>query len=223
MTLESWLMIAAALVANVLSAYFLLKDPGINKIKDDGFLVVSRKIMLVYSAVAIAVNIGISLLFALYYKDNGVLFSLKRLFMLAVLWPVGLIDLKTYRIPNKFILFGLCLRAFVLVFELLFARTGILYVLLSEIIAALALGLASFLCSICLKNSIGFGDIKLFIVMGLMLGLLGIWSAIFVSLVIAFVVSIVLLISRKKGKKDVVPFAPSIMLGTYISIVLTGM
>lgn len=223
MTLESWLMIAAALVANVLSAYFLLKDFGINKIKDDGFLVVSRKIMLVYSAVAIAVNIGISLLFALYYKDNGVLFSLKRLFMLAVLWPVGLIDLKTYRIPNKFILFGLCLRAFVLVFELLFARTGILYVLLSEIIAALALGLASFLCSICLKNSIGFGDIKLFIVMGLMLGLLGIWSAIFVSLVIAFVVSIVLLISRKKGKKDVVPFAPSIMLGTYISIVLTGM
>ena len=119
MTLESWLMIAAALVANVLSAYFLLKDFGINKIKDDGFLVVSRKIMLVYSAVAIAVNIGISLLFALYYKDNGVLFSLKRLFMLAVLWPVGLIDLKTYRIPNKFILFVNCFLTIIFIIYLL--------------------------------------------------------------------------------------------------------
>lgn len=223
MTLGSWLMISVALVSNMLCAYFLFKDPVMNEVNEDGTAVVSRKFMMIYSVVAIVANIAISFLFAIYFKENTVLFSLKRLFMLAVLWPVGLIDLKTYRIPNRFIILGFGLRFFVLMFELVFETESIVNILLSDVIAALALGLAALLCSICMKNSIGYGDIKLFLVMGVLLGMNGIWSAVFVSLFVAFITSVFLLVSKKKGKKDIIPFAPSIMIGTYISIILTGM
>ena len=107
--------------------------------------------------------------------------------------------------------------------ELIFENTYVLGNLITEVIAAVAISLAAFLCFICMKNSIGYGDIKLFIIMGLFLGMNGIWTAVFMSLIVAFFVAIFLLATRKKGKKDVVPFAPSIMIGTYISVILTGM
>ena len=106
---------------------------------------------------------------------------------------------------------------------MIFERNYILGNLIAEVVAAVAIALAAFLCSICMKNSIGYGDIKLFIVMGLLLGMNGIWSAVFVSLIVAFFAAIALLITKKKGRKDVVPFAPAIVIGTYVSVILTGM
>ena len=96
-------------------------------------------------------------------------------------------------------------------------------ILLSEIIAAAALFIAAVLCTLCIKNSIGYGDIKLFIVMGLLLGLTGIWSAIFLSLIVSFVVSVYFLITKKKGRKDLIPFGPALVIGTYLSVCLSGM
>jgi leader peptidase (prepilin peptidase)/N-methyltransferase len=58
--------------------------------------------------------------------------------------------------------------------------------------------------------------------MGLMLGLDGIWSAVFASLVVSFLASIVLMITKKKKRGDMIPFAPAIMVGTYLSVFLTG-
>ena len=93
---------------------------------------------------------------------------------------------------------------------------------LSEVIAAAGLAAAALLCGLLLKGSIGFGDIKLFIVMGLLLGLEGIWSAIFISLIVSFIISVYLLATKKKSRKDAIPFAPALMIGTYISIIITG-
>lgn len=176
-----------------------------------------------YAVFFMILNIAVSVLFGLYYTENSFLFSLKRMGLLGILWPVGYIDFKTYRIPNRFILLGLSYRGIILILELIFARNTIPAILISEGIAALGLFVATILCSVCIKNSIGYGDIKLFCVMGFMLGLEGIWNAIFMSLIAAFIVSVILLISKKKSRKDAVPFAPSIVLGTYISIILTGM
>ena len=148
---------------------------------------------------------------------------MKRLSLLSLLWALGYIDYKTHKIPNRFILLGLTYRAFFLILELFLEREGLVGILLSEGVAAIVLIIASILCSICVKNSMGFGDIKLFVVMGLLLGFSSIWNAIFVSLVITFIVSVILLISRKKSRKDAIPFAPFLMIGTYISIIITGM
>ena len=59
--------------------------------------------------------------------------------------------------------------------------------------------------------------------MGLMLGLDGIWGAVFASLVLSFLLAVFLLVTKKKSRKDVIPFAPAIVLGTFVSVFLTGM
>ena len=43
------------------------------------------------------------------------------------------------------------------------------------------------------------------------------------SFIISFFVAIYSLISRKKTKKDAIPFGPSLLIGTYLSIFLCGM
>ena len=67
------------------------------------------------------------------------------------------------------------------------------------------------------------GDIKLMLVMCLFQGFYGVVSSLFCSLFIAFIYAIIVLLLRKKTKKDSVAFAPAILLGTALSIFLTGM
>lgn len=179
--------------------------------------------LLLYSISMGVVTVAASILFCTLYKDNGILMSIKRLSLLSILWPIAFIDYKTYRIPNSFIIYGLVCRVVILSLELVFDNQYVWETLLSGVIAATALLLAAGLCVICIKNSIGFGDMKLFVVMGLMLELNGIWSAIFMSLIVSFFISIYLLVSKKKTRKDSIPFGPAIVIGTYLSVCLSGM
>jgi len=221
--LEKMILYLAVLLLNLAMFYLLTKDPELFVAGENGRVPVKRYFLIIYSACFLLANMAIAFLFTKVYYTNSLLFSLKRFGVLALLWPVALIDWKTYRIPNRFILAGLTIRGMLFIGELFLDGDVIWGNLISEVIAAGALGLATLLCSVCLKNSIGYGDIKLFLVMGLLLGMSGIWSAIFMSLIVAFITALILLIGKKKGKKDVVPFAPSIMIGTYISVILTGM
>ena len=178
---------------------------------------------IVYCSLMFAVTIAASILFCTIYKDNSILMSLKRLALLSLLWPIAYIDYKTCRIPNAFIAFGAVCRVIIFAFELFFESKFVWMTLLSEVIAASALLLAAGLCALCIKNSIGFGDMKLFVIMGLMLSLNGIWSAVFLSLVVSFFISAYLLITKKKTRRDAIPFGPAIVIGTYLSVCLSGM
>ena len=40
---------------------------------------------------------------------------------------------------------------------------------------------------------------------------------------LSMIASIYLLVKKEKSKKDTIPFAPFILLGTYVSVILTGM
>lgn len=223
MITENIILLISVFFINLSVFYLLTKDKGLNEMKENGKMVVSKKFILIYGSIFLVINIVIAVFFMIMYESNSLLFSLKRLCLLALLWPIGLIDFKTYRIPNVYIIFGLLFRVLLIIPELLFERNYIVGNLIGEIIAAAVISLAAFMCSVFIKNSIGYGDIKLFIVMGLFLGIDGIWSAVFLSLLVAFFSAIFLLVTKKKGRKDIVPFAPSIMLGTYLSVILTGM
>ncbi len=185
----------------------------------------SKKSLAIYIYCGVMfVLVGIAtVLFCTIYKDNNVFVSLKRLLLLCVLWPIAFIDFRTYRIPNTFIAFGLICRGLLLPFEMIFEWDHLWSQLASEVIAVVALLLAAFLCSLCIKNSIGFGDMKLFVVMGLLLGLDGIWSAVFLALILSFIISLYLLISKKKSRKDAIPFGPALVIGTFLSVCLSGM
>ena len=94
--------------------------------------------------------------------------------------------------------------------------------LFSEALGAVGIFVVCMFFLLMMKNSIGMGDIKLFMVMGLYLGLYSMIDAIMSSLVLAFICAVVLLLTRKKGKKDSLPFAPAVLAGTYLSVFLTG-
>lgn len=213
----------------IVSFFLMLRDMSDHKalfqsdkeIKENARLLNNSAI--VYCSLMFIVTVATSFLFCIFYKDNGILMSVKRLALLSLLWPIAYIDYKTYRIPNAFIIFGVICRVIILAFELFLQFEVVWMTLLSEIIAAVALLIAAGLCALCIKNSIGFGDMKLFIVMGLMLSLSGIWSAIFLSLVVSFFISAYLLITKKKTRKDAIPFGPAIVIGTYLSVCLSGM
>lgn len=169
------------------------------------------------------ITVGISIVLTTVYSNNNFCFNLKRISLLSVLWPIGYIDFKTYRIPNTFILLGIIERIVILIFEIILNDSYIIHTLISELIAVSALLLAGILCTLCIKNSIGYGDFKLFIVMGLMLGLEGIWSSIFMSLFASFFICLFLILVKKKKRTDSIPFGPSLAIGTFISVLLTGM
>lgn len=178
---------------------------------------------LIYSVLMIVVAVGLALFITDFYSDNTFLFTLKRVVMLALLWPIAYTDFTAYRIPNLFIAAGLAARALVLVAEFFWERDTLLAYLLTEVIASVVLFLVAALCAFIVKNSIGGGDMKLFIVMGLLLGLQGTWGAVFLSLIVSFIIAVVLLATRKKSRKDAIPFGPALAVGTYLSIFLAGM
>lgn len=183
---------------------------------------VINKSIVIYVCFMFVLMIAVGVLFCTLYGDNNIFVNIKRISLLSLLWPIAYIDFNSYRIPNAYIIAGLVSRFAILVFEL-FGNEYVWITLLSEGIAAAALFIAAVLCSLLIKNSIGFGDIKLFIVMGLLLGLDGIWGAIFLSLIVSFLISAYLLITKKKTHKDAIPFGPAIVIGTYLSVCLTGM
>lgn len=178
--------------------------------------------MLVYSAVIFVITAFAAAVFAVFYIDLTIINGVKYLTLLSILWPVAYIDYRVYRIPNSYIVMGFVGRIVLCFFEL-FTVEFVGMSLLADLIAAAALLLAALLCSVCIKNSIGFGDIKLFAVMGLFLGLERIWGAIFTSLIISFVIALTLLIIGKKSRKDVIPFGPALAIGTYLSLLLNVM
>lgn len=186
-------------------------------------IVAQKKVIGLYAGSMLLIIVGMSIYLCIMYPENSLLFNMKRTGLTALLTTAAFIDYKSYKIPNKLILIGMLLRISILGMELLTDGTEIKWTLISEIVAAAGLFSAAMLCRVCIKNSIGFGDIKLFLIMGLFLGVNSTMNAMFLTLVISFVIAVIVLICRKKGRKDMIPFAPAILLGTVISIYLTGM
>ena len=72
---------------------------------------------------------------------------------------------------------------------------------------------------------LGFGDVKLLALLGLVLGWAG-WgvllSGVLFGLVIGAVGSLALLATRRAGWRSAVPFGPPLLAGAYVALALTG-
>lgn len=180
-----------------------------------------KKQIRIYSVVMILLTVLIAVVTAMQIEDVQEMFQgLRTVALLSVLWPIAYSDYKTYRIPNAFVIMGIvCFFALLLPEFFVFGK-GALSIMLSGIIAAVALFLAALLCGLCLKNAIGYGDVKIMIVMGLLLGLEDIWSPMFLALMASLLTAIILLITKKKSRKDSIAFGPALVAGTYLSTIL---
>ena len=92
-------------------------------------------------------------------------------------------------------------------------------------LAALALFAFYFLLAVIYPAGMGFGDVKLAGVLGLVLGWLG-WGELvvggFLGFLLGAVLGGVLMVVRKAGRKSKIPFGPFMLLGALLAILWGG-
>lgn len=159
----------------------------------------------------------------LLYLFHGSLDLLKYMALVPMLISAFCIDLKLQIIPNR-----LTLTMF---------ETGLLFTFLS-VISNTNLGINTFVNSvlgmlvgggifllitviggiIAGKEAMGFGDVKLMGALGLFLGWVNIIIVSVIAFLLAAIISIVILIFRKKQFGDYIPFGPFIVIASFIAI-----
>ncbi|MDY4112429.1 MAG: prepilin peptidase [Roseburia sp.] len=178
------------------------------------------KQLFLYLAVPLSMMAAGAMLYFFYQVPP--IYAVKRLCVIGLLWPIAESDYQEMRIPNKVILIGLLIRLLILVAEGVFYGISVWGTWANEGIAAIAAAVLCFVCILISKGSMGMGDIKLMIMMALFLGIEGMCYAMFMAVFFAFIVAVILLISKRKGRKDAIPFAPFILAGTLAAIILSG-
>lgn len=145
--------------------------------------------------------------------------SLKFLSVLYSLLFLGWIDIKTRKIPNRLLLLMLVLRivffAAETILDVSFLRQNLVFMLAGSMIA----GGILFLCRLVSRDSIGMGDIKLFLVLGMYFGY-DILYVMFFSFFCSALYSLFMMAGKKITKKDTIPLAPFVWAGTVLSIIL---
>ncbi len=156
------------------------------------------------------------------YMNTSVVNFIKLFGLFVVVLIAGVIDLKRKIIPNLLIIIGLIMRAGIYVYEILFLKDQLKNIVVNDLIG-FAIGFM-FLAVVSLisKGSLGFGDAKLFGIIGLMSGSFCTYSTLLLSLVISTVVSVISIARKKMGRKDSFPFGPCITVGYMIVVLLTS-
>jgi len=141
------------------------------------------------------------------------------LVLAAALVALSLIDLEHFILPNR------------IVYPLAVATLGLLALgaigdrdggaMVRALLGGAAGFAALFVLHVLSPRSMGFGDVKLSFVLGLALGWLG-WGELVLGLFLAFlygaVVGVVLMLLRRRGRKDQVPFGPFLAAGTLTAV-----
>lgn len=146
---------------------------------------------------------------------------LKILRYLAVLCGLVFIagyDRRERRIPNRMLAVLLAARGILLAVECT-AASSLWEGLRPSVLGGLLGGGFFLFCHMISRKGIGAGDVKLMAVVGFYMGD-RIWDAAVISLILAAVWSIGLLLRKRKGWKQEIPFAPFVLAGTASAILL---
>jgi leader peptidase (prepilin peptidase)/N-methyltransferase len=146
----------------------------------------------------------------LYLFFGGYPLELVTLFLFfGLLTVIAFIDLDTMEIP-----FVLNVIIFVLGIISIWSIGGLS--LVDRLIGMICVS-GFLLIFLLLMNGFGGGDVKLMFAAGFLLGWKSTVTAFFISLILGGIVGIVLLIRKKKGGKDAIPFGPYLCAGLIIA------
>lgn len=159
-------------------------------------------------------------LFVLVYNVYGLnIITLYYLILVSLLVIITFIDIDHYIIPNGLIIFGA-------IFGVLFSLIGQSIELKDSILGAVISGggmfLLIYLIELVVKKEVmGGGDIKLFAMIGLFLGVQGGLLTILLSIYVGAIYGIGIILDSKIKKKEynsVIPYGPFISVGAIIVI-----
>ncbi|TSC95044.1 MAG: leader peptidase (prepilin peptidase) / N-methyltransferase [Parcubacteria group bacterium Licking1014_1] len=136
-------------------------------------------------------------------------------------------DLKHYIIPDKVLFPAIIITFLYRLFENLKINSLIgnwklkieNFATISNFLLAALIAAGFFFAIFLISNGkwIGFGDVKLAILMGFFLGLPNVLAALFLAFFFGAIISIMLMVFGKKGLKSEIPFGPFLIAGTFIA------
>lgn len=149
-----------------------------------------------------------SLVFLAIFKSSNTVNYIIYLTVIEILLLIALIDFKLYIIPIKYshLLLIISITKSIIDKRLFYS------IMISTIVYIIY--------KILKTKNIGFGDIKLFIALILLLDKRYLILAISLSFIFASICSLYLIYKNKLGLKDKIPFAPFIYLGFTFTILL---
>ena len=172
-----------------------------------------------YLLMGIMVVIYVMLLYVIGIKDTLIanLDLIKYMILAPMLVSVFSIDYKLQIIPNRL---NLTIFEIGLIFAFLYGLSDVA-ITINMLLGMLA-GAGIFLVITLVgglfygKEAMGFGDVKLMGALGLFFGLSNIIVITLMSFLIGAILSIILLIARRKKTSEYIPFGPFIVIATYI-------
>ena len=163
----------------------------------------------------------IELLGGILFLSSYLYFGLtKEFFIMIVLVSMLLVtivtDFKYYYISDRVIIIGTILILGIYIYYIGIKETSVY--IASAIIMFLLMWVIKLLGDKAFKKeSLGGGDIKLMIPLGLTLGLINAVTSLLISSSLALLASIIML---RKSEENIVPFGPFLLLGTIIMFIL---
>jgi leader peptidase (prepilin peptidase)/N-methyltransferase len=158
-------------------------------------------------------------------------FGLSIQFSLAVFWSCVLIIIIFMDYEHKLILNSITYPAMVVAIALLSIDSFVpgvnlfgdrLFVpetsLYSGLIIAVIVALPFFLIAFLRPNSMGWGDVKLVVLIALMSGFPFVISSLMIGIIIGGIVAILLIAFKKKGRKDIIPYGTFLAMGPIIAL-----
>lgn len=202
--------------------YFKTGDFFKNELQDIE-AIAAQKGFRTYIAMALTGS-GVLMIVATFFALQNVanyLNYIRLIVLFGIISAAAIIDFKKKIIPNILILIGVGTWVTIVAFELLFYRETAILQLKSNLIG-FAIGFGVLLiAALVSKGGLGFGDVKLFGVIGLLSGAICTYYTLLYCLLVSALTSAALLILRKKGRKDSIPLGPCILIGYFIAIILT--
>jgi leader peptidase (prepilin peptidase)/N-methyltransferase len=136
---------------------------------------------------------------------------------------LGATDLAAHRLPDvvTFPAGAVCTAAFVLDAAVLGTWAALLRAVLA---GAVAFGVGALAAAVS-PEALGFGDVKLLGLLGLVLGWAGwavLMTGIFVGLLVGALGSLVLLATRRVGWRTAIPFGPPLLVGAAVALAVAG-
>lgn len=131
------------------------------------------------------------------------------------------IDFEHHRLPNRIL--GPASIIAVILLTVASATSSDWDSLFLALAGAAAFGVPMLLLALAVPRGMGIGDVKLAGYLGLHLGWLSLWNVLvgaMAGFLIGGMAGIVLLIAGRKGRKDPVPFGPSMAAGALIAVFL---
>ncbi len=160
------------------------------------------------------VEISTAAIFLLIFNFQFSIFNFENIASLIFYWAINcfliiifVYDLKHYLIPDK-VLFP------AIIIALIYDLFAINYLLA----AAVASGFFLVIFLISKGCWMGFGDVKLAVLMGLLLGLPNVLAALFLAFFFGAIIGLILMVFDKKNLKSEIPFGPFLIAGTFIAM-----